>query len=69
MEIQASDLISDLGDALRSPADGGGRTPGPDCFSNFCSRVLFVKLEALSVISGFCAVDARGPLCKMYPPF
>jgi hypothetical protein len=70
MEIQASELFSDLGFALRSPADGGERILGPDCFFTLRSRVLFVKLEVLFVILGMsCAVDARGPLCNLYPLF
>jgi hypothetical protein len=42
MEIQASELFSDLGFALRSPADGGERILGPDCFFTLRSRVLLL---------------------------
>jgi hypothetical protein len=61
-ESQASSSFSDLGFALRSPAEGGGLKPGPDCFSSFSSRVLSVICEVFSVILKSCAVDATDDL-------
>jgi hypothetical protein len=65
-----SNLASYLdGNVWRSPASGGGDSQGPDCFPRFCPRVFFVMFEDLSSNSWFlCAIDARGPLCKMYLP-
>jgi hypothetical protein len=36
------------GGALRTPAICGGDARGPDCFFNFCSRVFYVNVHALS---------------------
>jgi hypothetical protein len=44
----SSELLSDLGgDALRSPATCGGEALGPDCFSIFSPRVVFVRMRGL----------------------
>jgi hypothetical protein len=53
------------GDALRTPARGGGDTQGPDCVLSFRSRVFSVIPEALSSNSRFLnASDVKGLLCK-----
>jgi hypothetical protein len=42
-----------VGSRRRRSCICGGKDQGPDCFQSFCSRVLFVFAEALSVISWF----------------
>ena len=62
--------LADLGvTAWRSPVIGGGVTQGPDCFSSFSSRVLFVIAKALSSNNRFLRVSVvKGPFNKMYLP-
>jgi hypothetical protein len=66
----SSNLASNLdGIVSRSPTMGGGGAQGPDRVSNFCLRVLAVKSGGPFFKSGFfCAIDAIGPPCKLYPP-
>jgi hypothetical protein len=55
--------------ASRSLAKGGGRSQGFDCFLLYFPRVLFAKLEPLSLIIRFSsAIDARGASCKLFLP-
>jgi hypothetical protein len=57
------------GDALRTPAIGGGGTQGPDCVFYFSPRVFSVNLEGLSSNFWFLrARDVQGPLCNFYLP-
>jgi hypothetical protein len=66
----SSAQLSDLGgDALRSPAVGGGGTRALDCFSSLGARVFFVITRALSSNFWFLRTrDVKGPLCKLHLP-
>jgi hypothetical protein len=54
--------------ASRSPASGGSGLLALDFFGYFYARVLFVKVKALSLISGLVwVIDVRGLFCILYP--
>jgi hypothetical protein len=66
----SSKLILELGgNALSSPASGGGEAPILDCFVTFLVGVFSVKNKALSSNFRFHrAIDDIGLFCNLYLP-